>query len=189
MLADLRYGIIPMDDTEVEAFDIWDWYKGQKPFKFVCFEQFNHQLTEHRKQVKADNDAVAVAAAAFDHDTKLRQPATHNHNGRPLFYLSAAKGPLIDDVFNGRHVGLDPDTFRRSRPEYMEWALHEFRPQIYQAARLRRWYNYREKQRRDKEAADEKRWEKAKAEHEKKAAHAEKTAGQARRKWAPKTST
>ena len=170
MLADLRHGILPMDDSEMDAVEAWAWYKGLAAFEPVCFEQFEAQLEAHRKQVKADNHNIDVAAAAFDHDMKLRTQATHNHNGRPLFCRSDAQPLLEEDVVNKKHIGLDPDEFRHTRQEYMNWTLNEFRPRIYQEERRQRWFNYMKHKREEKQAKDKRRWANQKAKRDTKEA-------------------
>lgn len=167
LIKDLEDGNLPEEWSAEEA---WEYYSELGPFEFVPFNQFKDQLGKHRIAVKRDDSHVALASAAFDHDRKLLPQATHNRNGRPLFYLSDAKAKLSEDILANRHVGLDPEAFRRTRPEYMKWTLDEFRPRVYQQVRLQRWYNYMEDKRNEKEATRKKTCERERKAYEKKRA-------------------
>lgn len=162
ILEDLRKGLISLDDTVQSAERIWTvMYKDSPKFRDVCFEQFEEKLADHRKQVSSEQSRIGRASHAFE-DYRRRYPhRTHNNHGRRMMWFDTeTKALLFDDVKKNKHEGMPPALFHKTRPEYQQYTLDEFRPKIYQTIRTLRWYNWLELKRKENKEKNEKRWKK-----------------------------
>lgn len=156
LLHDVRLGNLQPEKSAEEAWE--EVYSKIVEFKHVPFQQFKEKLFDYREKLKEDDAVVAVAYAAYMHDRRYYQ-RTHKSNGRPIFRLSPAQPLLVDDIKNKRHVGMLPSEFHRTRPEYLEFELDEFRPRIYQEQRLIKMENWMNHKRLGKEAEKQKKWD------------------------------
>ena len=124
------------------------FYKANIPeFARVPFSQFNQNLEILRNR---GNELSAMAMAEeldLHRDRQLFPRASHSARGEPVFDLSDAKELLRSDIKNGRHLGLKPSEFQRTRPQYMAFDKTIFKHRIYQEERRKKFYNYLEQKR------------------------------------------
>ena len=143
LFEDLERGILPLTEDELSAEDAWNSvYVHMPEFIMVAFSQFEARLKDHRKQVTKLKVAASTQQDAFERDRGLHPRRTHDRRGRLVFDMSSAKAKLREDVSNDAHLNTSPTRLHRSRPEYQQFSLDEFRPRIYQEVRRQKFIYY-----------------------------------------------
>ena len=103
LLDDLHDFTLTVDEDVVPAEMAWEFYRHLPEFAEVVFEQFKARLQSHRQQVKSRIERAEWESAAMEHDRSMNPYPTHDHRGRPNFYLSPAAPLLRQDLLAGKH--------------------------------------------------------------------------------------
>jgi hypothetical protein len=138
VMEDLAKGIIPLEDRECTAKEAWDaWFSNLTEFieEKVTYSQFEPRFKDHRKQITAKKLRSMHEMQAFLYHRQLHPQQTHDHRGKPIFDVHAAKPLLQEDVRMKRQMSMSPMTLRASRKEYADFDLGIFRQHIYQEVR------------------------------------------------------
>lgn len=154
VLDDLESGSISIDNSDTAEDLYYGMYQFTPEFitEGVKFEQFKARLRDHRKQVKDRMERSSWEMAALAHDRLMQPKKTHNIRGEKVFYLTPAYRLLAMDVAANKHQIMTPSELKLSRPEYAEWNLKLFDQRIRQAIRRKRFVNYLNDKREDKES-------------------------------------
>ena len=138
VMEDLAMGIIPLGESECTAKEAWDaWFSNLAEFieEKVTYSQFEPRFKDHRKQITTKKLRSMHEMQAFLYHRQLHPQQTHDHRGKPIFDVHAAKPLLQEDVRMKRHMSMSPMTLRASRKEYSDFELGIFRQHIYQEVR------------------------------------------------------
>ena len=156
LLLDLESGVLPLDITAQEA---WEIYALEPVFivEGVVFDQFKARLAGHRKQVRRDHAQRQHEEAALVHDRQLYPRAFVNHRAEPVFDMSEAKTFLEQDVECGKPQTMTMSALHHSRQAYLKFRPDIFRQRVYQEQRRQKFLVYLEQKRVLKEEAAEKR--------------------------------
>jgi hypothetical protein len=122
----------------------WEIYRDFPEFETTPFLQFKGEFLDYWSKADHRYAKSLVEAAALQHDRKLHPRATHNENGEPVFDLSPAKNLLRADVQEGKHIGISPAQFQRTRQDYMAFPPDKFKHRIYQEVRRMKFIYYLE---------------------------------------------
>jgi hypothetical protein len=98
-------------------------------------KNFGDRLRRLRKTLKTQQDRADEDDAAVRHDLGLYPPTSADVRGYPRWDGSAAQRLLIQDVKEGRNVGIKAKAFQQTRQEYMEYPLKVFTDHISQEKR------------------------------------------------------
>jgi hypothetical protein len=144
LLEDLNLCAALRNPDSVTVEQAWEVYKDLPEFEKIQYSQFKQRFVDHRSRASHRYQQSILEAAALKRDRKINPTATHNNHGEVDFRLSPAKDLLRSDVQQGRHIGLTPSEFQRTRPEYMVFPAGKFKDRIYQAVRRMKFINYLE---------------------------------------------
>ena len=155
ILEDLAAEVLPVEEDVCSAEEAWEYYGQLAEFEDVPFSQFEYQLKQHRKQVDDKFMSAMKHWAVLQEDRAKHSKRTTYDNGRRIFRHSAAYKKLHEDVYARRHLSLSPTALWKTKGEYQEWEVEEFRPRIYQMERQWKFVNYLEKKREDEKREKE----------------------------------
>ena len=152
LMADLRSGELELDWRKFSVRKAWEKYRYHPAFHdIVCYEQFQSNLSPHRRSVKKSLERVNEEQAAFEHDRRLYSDTTHNQLGELKYHHSETQEFLRDDVQAGLHLDMVPSVLKSTRPEYKEYSLKKFTEHIYQEVRYQKYIYWLELERERKQ--------------------------------------
>ena len=131
MLQDAEEGfLVGKEYTETFSKQAFQVYKKMDEFVKVVFSQFDARLKDYLKNGKAAaarsaRDDKAMQAFRMHHPKRL-----FNRHGQRVFYTSAAKQLLHQDIEEERQHILTPQELHESHPEYKKFDLDTFRRAI-----------------------------------------------------------
>jgi hypothetical protein len=131
---------------------VWEFYKSQRGFEEVVFEQFRPRLNDHRKQASTLYLRSREEEAAFVHHRSMYPRERTNNMGQLVFDMTPAGELIRGDIKHNRHVGKTPSEFQTTRPEYLVFKKKQFKDRIYQEIRRKKFLYYLQ-QKRDKDRA------------------------------------
>ena len=124
LFADIRSGAIPASmDWQTAYARRPEFVVGTKadPTAEKAESLFEDRLKSARS-ILAAKDARADEELALLRADRLVHPVpTHNHRGEPHWEGSEAQKLLKKDVAEGKHEGMKPLDYYKSRPEYEAW--------------------------------------------------------------------
>jgi hypothetical protein len=112
------------------------------------FPNFSANLSKLRAAIKVDAERMKRDCEFYGHDRGLLVTLRPDPLGSPpLWHLSEARTLLIQDVTDGKHLGVKPADLRLTRPEYQLFSGKVFRKHIYQEidSRLKKAWRYKKK--------------------------------------------
>lgn len=146
---DLVSGTIPLDEKDMSAAEVFDFYQGEEAFHGITFEpHFTGRLQRLRDKVKMKNDHSERDALALAQDRAIYPRRTHSIN-HPYWAVSKARELLEKDIQNNVHTTfknekgkVSREKFWKSRAAYQEFDLDEFRGHVYQQIKTVKFQNY-----------------------------------------------
>lgn len=161
ILDDLNNEILPLDESELSAFEAWDLhYSHLVEFRDVVFSQFEARLADHRAQIKHKGNHITRQMQALNLDRSLHPERTHNRKGELVFYTSRAFPKLIQDVAGELHLTMTWPQLWHSRPEYYEdWKYEVFQGRVRQEIARQKFVYHCEVKRAEKAAKARKKRE------------------------------
>ena len=124
---------------------IFDKYKDCSAFQGMNDDAtFQRHLRALRDQIKPKVDRVAIDQQAYDIFCKNNPKRQNNDAGQIQWEGSEAEYYLKKDMKANKHVGIQPQVFRETRPEYMMFSKKVFQKHIHQEKRLWKLENYLE---------------------------------------------
>ena len=133
---------IPLDYHK-QPRTIFDKYKDCSAFQGMTYDgTFQRRLRALRDQIKHKVDRVAIDQQAYDVFRKNNPKRQYNDAGQIRWEGSEAEYYLKEDMKANKHVGMQPQAFRETRPEYMMFSKKVFQKHIHQEKRLWKLENY-----------------------------------------------
>jgi hypothetical protein len=138
LIADIRCGTIPEDMNWKVAFRLRAAFAvGDTPDE--AERLFQDRLRRARKENKEQSTRAASELALLQQDRLVRPIPATNHRGEPRCEGSAAQSLLKEDIAALKHVGLSPQQFYQSRPEYYtHYPLYVIKGHVEQEIRLQK---------------------------------------------------
>jgi hypothetical protein len=137
-------GEIPLDWNRKPQ-TIYDKFKEREEFKGMPYDKlFQSRLRALRDQVKDKINRKAVDQEACDVFLKNFPAKEFNSVGVRRWQGTKAEEYLKADMLDGRNVGVKPQDFWKSRPEYQVFPLETFRKHIGQERKLWKLENFLE---------------------------------------------
>jgi hypothetical protein len=130
------------------ARQVYDLHPDQ--YSIFPFANFSSNLRNLREAVERDSERMQRDCEFYGHDRGILvtiRPAP----SQPPWHLSDAHPLLVQDVTDGKHVGMKPSALRLTRPEYQVFSKTKFRKHLYQEidSRLKKAWRYRTKKTKD----------------------------------------
>ena len=145
-----RDNIIPLDYSKeaggLGPKHVWDTYCANDPsFEGMAYNSiFTRRLADVAENHKKKNKRSSEDEEAYKQYRAAHPVRTHNDFGFPRWQGSEAERLLKKDMSEGKHVGLKPQEFRLTRPQFLAIPLPIFRDHIYQEQRLGKFHHYLE---------------------------------------------
>lgn len=137
-------GEIPLDWNRKPQM-IYDKFKDHAAFKGMPYDsKFKSRLRSLRDQVKDKIARKAVDQEACDVFLKNYPAKEFNSVGVRRWHGTKAEEYFKADMLEGKNVGVKPQDFWKSRPEYQEFPLETFRKHIGQERKLWKLENFLE---------------------------------------------
>lgn len=154
---------------ELEEYDLpllYQTYTQVHPdyFSEVVFEQFEARMEDYIKTQKGRRERSKLEEEWMVHDRQLHPRQSKNSRGELVLDLHPAKFLLREDIKNKLHKTMEPEVFRNTRQEYLDFGQDIFRQRIYQEIRYQKYCNHLE----DKRKKKREEWKKEKEEKAKK---------------------
>jgi len=146
---DLVSGTVPLDEKDMSAAEVFDFYQGEEAFHGITFEpHFAGRLQRLRDKVKMKNDHSERDALALAQDRAIYPRRTHSID-HPHWAVSKARELLEKDIQNNVHTTfknkkgkVSREKFWKSRAAHQEFDLDEFRGHVYQQIKTVKFQNY-----------------------------------------------
>lgn len=132
---DLMTGRIPLSGHVMGSKAVYD---SRPEYASYPFNLFPRRLAALRTEAKSQTDRRHTDEAAYEHGRLLKPTPTHDMNGVPRWAGSAAERLLKNDITDGQHLLMKPQTLYQSRLEYQQFNLTTFRGHIYQEIKRRK---------------------------------------------------
>ena len=143
ILDDLIKGILPRDDKEITAVEVWEAaYKYMDKFREVKFDQFKARLCDHRKQVSDMHKQTSRESEAPKHDVHLFPRQLKNTKGELKFCFHPSQQLLREDVQEGKHKEMTTSNLRLTHHEYQEFSKQKFKERVYQEVQYQKFLNH-----------------------------------------------
>lgn len=121
---DVKSGLIPDDMDWQTAFEIRPEFEVYGVNPAEARRLFEGRLAAARKRHDKKADRAEQEEQLLDADLVTHPTQPTNSNGRPRWDNSTAQALLKKDVDNGKHLGVKPMDFYKSRPEYYNNFTH-----------------------------------------------------------------
>jgi hypothetical protein len=139
---DLMSGVLDTDfPTPQEAWG--DVYSRVAEIQVITYEKFVNNLRLERDRHANNINRSAMEEVHMHRDRRFNPRSQSNARGELVMDLHPGKLELREDVIAGRHLGMTPEGFQLTRPNYQLFDLDIFAKRIYQEEKLQKYFNYR----------------------------------------------
>jgi hypothetical protein len=143
---DIISGVVP---ASMAAKDVYDM---RPEYKKWSYQNFPTNLRHLRKAIGDSYERMLADCEAYGHDRALlvKLRAGKNPRGDIPWHKSEAKKLLKQDIDDGKHRQMKPESLHGTREEYQAFPLTTFRNHIYQEidSRAKRAHRFAKKKKR-----------------------------------------